>query len=270
MSGMPPQRRPHVVLRVGDAHLAQIARDGADQRDVAPLQPGAEHQRVVAVVLGAAAHHRHEGGFEARLQRFDVEGRAVGALQQHVVQPHLRGSGIVRLDPVGALVHDLEAHVLQHGHALGQRDRLLAAPDLQARAGAVALAATVEVGAERADRREALDQPDIGDRGRRHIGFAIGDRERVAIAADQLLRLDRLVHQRERLGEPVGPGAHQRLDRLLQRRAIRVRRLAAEARDDEMHAHQRAFGEVRDRRPRRGPCRRRPDTCRSQPRAAES
>ena len=58
------QRRPHVVLRIGHADLAQEARDGADQRDVAPRQPGRHHQRVVAVVLGDAAHHHDEARFE--------------------------------------------------------------------------------------------------------------------------------------------------------------------------------------------------------------
>ncbi len=161
------------------------------------------------------------------------------------MQPHLDRAHVARLDPIGALVHDLEAHVFQHGHAFRQRDRLFAAPDFQARARVVPLAPRVEVRAERANGRERFDQPDVGDRDRRHIGLAIRDRERIAIAADELLRLDRLVHQRERLGEPVGPGAHQRLDRLLQRRPLRIGRLALVARDDEMHAHQRAFGEER-------------------------
>ena len=244
-AGMAPQGRPHVVLRIGHAHLAQEARDGAHQRDVAPLRARGQHQRVVAVVLGAAAHHRHEAGFQPRLQRVEVERRAVRALQHHVVQPHLGGAGIARLDLVGALVHHLEAHVLQHGHALGERDRVLAAPHFQAGAGGIALAPAVEVGAERADRREAFDQPDVRDRDRRHVGFAIAGRERLAIAARELLRLDRLVHQRERLGERVGPGAHDLLDRAFQHRAVRIRRLARMARDDEVHAHQRPFGEGR-------------------------
>ena len=59
------QRRPHIILRIGHADLPQKARDGADQRHVAPPHAGRQHQRVVAVVLGAAAHHHQEGGFEA-------------------------------------------------------------------------------------------------------------------------------------------------------------------------------------------------------------
>ena len=53
-AGVLAQRRPHIVLRERHADLAQKARQRADQRDVAPDQPGRQHQRVVAVVLGAA------------------------------------------------------------------------------------------------------------------------------------------------------------------------------------------------------------------------
>ena len=63
--GMLAQRRPHVILRVGHADLAQKARQRADQRDVAPDQSGGEHQRVIAVVLGASAHDREETGSRA-------------------------------------------------------------------------------------------------------------------------------------------------------------------------------------------------------------
>ena len=61
----------------------------ADQRDVAPHQPGRQHQRVVAVVLGAAAHHHQEGRLEARLLALEIDRAAVGALEHHVVKPDI-------------------------------------------------------------------------------------------------------------------------------------------------------------------------------------
>ena len=56
------QRRPHVVLRIRHAELTQVARQRADQRNVAPGEIARQRQRVVAVVLGTAAHDHEEGG----------------------------------------------------------------------------------------------------------------------------------------------------------------------------------------------------------------
>ncbi len=89
-AGMLAQRRPHVVLRVRHADLAQEARERADQRDVAPDQAGREHERVVAVVLGAAAHHREEAGLQPLLERRELERLARRAFQHHVVEPDIR------------------------------------------------------------------------------------------------------------------------------------------------------------------------------------
>ena len=56
------------VLDVGLAErrpgLAQVAAVRAQQRDLAPREPGGEHEAVEAVVFGAAVDHREEGLFE--------------------------------------------------------------------------------------------------------------------------------------------------------------------------------------------------------------
>ena len=119
--GVLSQRRPHVILRVRHADLAQETRQRADQRDVAPHEPGREHQRVVAVVLGAAAHDREETALDLFLERGDIERLARSAFERHVVEPDV--GGILRRDMVGALVDDAEAHVFQHRHPLGERNR---------------------------------------------------------------------------------------------------------------------------------------------------
>ena len=85
--GVLDERRPHVVLGIGHADLPQEARDGADERDVAPHQAGGEHERVVAVALGAAGHDGQETRLQPLLERLDVDMAAVGALQHHVVEP---------------------------------------------------------------------------------------------------------------------------------------------------------------------------------------
>ena len=78
-AGVLAQRRPHVILRVGDADLPQKARQRANQRHVAPHQAGREHERVVAVVLGASAHDREEAALEPFLER--VEHRTAGPMR---------------------------------------------------------------------------------------------------------------------------------------------------------------------------------------------
>ena len=93
----------------------------ADQRHVAPREAALQHQRVVAVVLGDAPHHHEKRRLEPSLAAVEIDHAAVRTLQQHVVQPDVGAA--LRLDLVGALVDDAEAHVLQHRHALRQRDR---------------------------------------------------------------------------------------------------------------------------------------------------
>ena len=104
----------------------------------------------------------------------------------------------------------------------------------------------MEVDAERPRRRQPLDDPDVGDRGRRRIGLAIAGGEGVAIAREQRARPARIVGLRERVAEPVGPGAHDRGDRALRaRRGPGLGVAPAIAADDEVHADQRAFREER-------------------------
>ena len=131
------KRRPHVVLRIRHADLAQEPRDGADQRDVAPAEPRRHHQRVVAVVLGDAAHHRDERRFQRAPSAAEI-GRPPSA-RSSTMSCSQASTGVALADLEGALVDDAEAHVLQHRHPLRQRDRPAVAPDLQADAGLAVL-----------------------------------------------------------------------------------------------------------------------------------
>ena len=105
--------------------------------------------------------------------------------------------------------------------------------------------AVMEIDAERALLGQAFDHPDVagGDGGR--IGFLEAGREGVAIAREHVALLLRRMHQRQRLGQTVGPAAHDRRDRVFQRGAVDVGSGAAGAADDEMHPHQRAFRKER-------------------------
>ncbi len=239
--GVLDQRRPQIILRIGNADLAQVAREAAQHRDVAPGQAGREHQRVEPVALGEPAHHHHEAGFQARLEDAEAGLGAVGLRQRHVVQPEVGRVAPGGLRLVGGLVDHAEAHVLEHGHALAQRDRALAAPDLEPDGLLLLPQALIEIDPERACRGERFDHPDVVDGDQRRIGLAVGVRKGVAIARQQRLRPRGFMRHPDRVGEPVGPGAHDVGHRAFELGARGARHLAGAARDDEMHAHQRAF-----------------------------
>ena len=159
------------------------------------------------------------------------------------MEPDLRRA--LRLDVIGALIDDAKAHVFQHRHPLGQRNRPALAEDFQPRAGQPGAALAVEVDAERPLRREQLDHAHIADGDRRRIDLAIIDREGAAVARRQRVRLARVVGGGERLVQAVDPAAHDRFDRAVERGVIGIRRFALGAADDEVHAHQRAFRKER-------------------------
>ena len=98
-------------------------------------QPGGEHQRVVAVVLGGAAHHHDEAGFERAPASASRSTRARRRRAPASCRGTRRSGAPAARDLIGALVDHPEAHVLQHRHALRQRDRAAVAPHLQADAG---------------------------------------------------------------------------------------------------------------------------------------
>ena len=237
------QRRPHVTLRIGHADLAQEARDGAQQRHVAPGEPGREHEPVVAVVLGGAAHDGKKTGLERFLAVGKLDRLTRGAFEHHVVEPDLRG--VARLDVIGALVDHAEAHVFQDRHARRERDRFFAGEDLEPGGGLRLAGIAIELDAERALPRQALDDAHVGNRAGRRIDFAVVDRERVAVAGGQRVAAFAVVRGSDRRLEPVPPAAHDPFNRALEALAIRIGGLAGVALDDEMHAHQRAFGEER-------------------------
>src|SRR5262245_66286510 len=129
-------------------------------------------------------------------------------------------------DPIGALVHDLEAHVLEHRHALGQRNRAVVAPHLQPDAEAWVAGATVKVDAERAARQQAFDDANVVDGGDGRIVLLISLGEGVAITIEEDARPRRVVDARELVAELVDPGAHDRLQPALEAGAIRMPRPA--------------------------------------------
>ena len=72
------QCRPHVILREGNAHLAQETRQRANERDIAPDEARRQDQRVIAVILGLPAHHGEEAILQAVFERIEVHRPASG------------------------------------------------------------------------------------------------------------------------------------------------------------------------------------------------
>ncbi len=160
--------------------------------------------------------------------------------------------GLAR-DLMGTLVHHLEAHVFQHRDALGEGNRLPVAPYLEPDAVVgfrtcrliCLLLAPVNVDPERAVGGERLDQPDVLECGGGRIGFPIALIEGIAVLRQQRARARRVIAARELLAERVDPGAHNRLDAVLERAAIGIGCVVVVARDNEMHTRERPFREER-------------------------
>ena len=120
------------------------------------IKPGRQHQRVVAVVLGDAAHHHDEAASSAASSLSRSAGRRRRA-PAPCRAARRRIAGACGRDLEGPLVDHAEAHVLQHRHALRQRDRPAVAPDLEADARLARPRRAIEIDAERPVRRQRLD-----------------------------------------------------------------------------------------------------------------
>ncbi len=247
-AGVFHQRRPHIILRIRHADLPQETRDGANERDVAPHQPRRQHQRVITVVLGGAAHHHQERGFQMRLGDTEIDRSAVAALEQHVVEPDFRRALAFRIDQERALINHSKTHVFQHGNAFRQRQWTFAAPDFEPDRAVLAFDPAVKIHAERPLGRQALDHPHIADRRGRPVSLTETNGKRFAVAPRQVLRLARRIGQRQRAGQTVRPGAHDVGDRLFQHGAVDIGCRASGTPDDKMYPHQRAFREKRIKR----------------------
>src|SRR5919197_5038297 len=148
-------------------------------------------------------------------------------------------------DLIRALVNHLEAHVLEHRDALGKWDRPVVAPYLQSNAVACVADAPMKVDAEGAARREPFDDPNIGERRGGRIVLPISLREGVAVTLEQRAGPKRIVAARQFVAELVSPGAHDRFDCALEARAIRIRRLSARKKADEVDANELSLREER-------------------------
>ena len=186
-AGMFHESRPHIILRIRHTNLAQESRQCADERHVAPGNTGMQRERVVAVIFGYSTHNHQESRLKLGTASVEINHAAVCAGEEHIVQPH---AGVaLRLDVIGALVHDAEAHVFQDRNAFRQRQRARKAPYLQTNALLVFFQPVMKIDAQRPLIREPLNDANIagGDRG--CVGFVEALGECIAIPGEYFTQL---------------------------------------------------------------------------------
>jgi hypothetical protein len=98
--------------------LAQVLSDRADDGDLAPGEPGAEHQAVVLVVLDVAAPGAEERILEGLPDPVRLQLPVALVDEAEVVDPD--GRALVAAQLVWPLVRYLHAHVLEQGEHVGQ------------------------------------------------------------------------------------------------------------------------------------------------------
>ena len=98
------------------------------------------------------------------------------------MKPHVGAAGRLAHDLVRALVHDLEAHMLEHRNALGERNGSDIAPYLQGHDTSRIAGAAMEIDRKRATGGQPLDTADVRDGVKRRVGLAIALGERIPVA----------------------------------------------------------------------------------------
>ena len=106
----------NIIGGIGNARLAQVARQASQQRHIAPIETFFQHQGVETVVLGVPGPHCQEALFQfVALGRY-VEGAAVGGGQHHLVDEDASAIAVdERRDGKGVLLDGLQAHVFENG-----------------------------------------------------------------------------------------------------------------------------------------------------------
>ena len=234
----------HVGLAVRAADLEEVLAAGAQHRDLAPVEPGAEHELVEAVVLRIAAPHPGERVLEIAPDLVDVDLAGLGALHREVV--HREAAAVLGHEAVRPLVDDPQAHVLEHRQDVGQGNARAGAAELEADQGVVVLERAIERHLEIAlAPGDPVDAGEVGDRGARRHLLLIGERDRVAIGAIEPVALLLAVGVDQRVAQQVGPGARGLEQLALELLRIDVPGDAVGRAHDELDAGQDRFRKLR-------------------------
>ena len=177
----------HVVLGERRARLAQVLAVGPEDRDLAPRQAGAQDEAVEAVVLHGPAPRPGEGVLEDLLDLRGLE-LAVGPVHEAEVVDPDRGRAL-GLDLVRALVHHLDAHVLQQRQDARERDLIPQPEQLEPEEVLGLFYGVVEAHPEVVLGPQRLHAQDVGDGGAGDKAGAVAWGEGVAVLAEELRSL---------------------------------------------------------------------------------
>lgn len=199
----------HVVLAEGGTGLPQVLGVRPQHHRLPPVDPGAQHQRVEAVVLRLPGPGRGERLLEplACVVAEVVPGAVLrlGHPQPEVVDP--RGRTVRAAQFVRPLVDDLDAEAAedrQHGR---QGDRGALAVDLEAALVGGGAHRLVEAQLEGLLLGELFEVDQVGHGGARGVVRLVALGEGVAVAAHEFGRALLAALGVQRVAEAVGPGA---------------------------------------------------------------
>ena len=153
------QHALHVVLAEGDAGLPQILGVGAQDRDLAPGQPGAQHQPIEPVAFQRARPYLVERLGEARACVGEIDRRLVGGLDAQHLQRHRL---VARLEQERRLAQHAQPEVFRQRQDVGQRERRLGMEQSQREAMHRQIGRAVEPHAERPAGQGGLHQVEVG------------------------------------------------------------------------------------------------------------
>jgi hypothetical protein len=239
------ERQRDVLDRERDPALAQVLAAGAQQGGVAPVQARLEHQPVERIVLRFPRPHGEKALGQRRPVGAHIELRPVGRLQQHIVDEDHAGAvtgGIPGGRLVCALLDGPEAHIGEDGQASAERDRLVAAIELETALVRFVLGRPVEIHRHGAAVDQRLDLANVVDRDSGREPVLVGWRKGGAIHAGDLDGLVGLEAVGDRLHQSLVPSPHDLRDVAFQLRDVGLRARFIE-RDHEVHPDQRGLGE---------------------------
>ena len=119
--GIARQGLIYIRLAEGDAGLAKIFADGAQNRDLTPRHAGANHQMIEAIIFGIRRSDPGKSLLKRRANARDLYFPTTLLIHRKVMHPNSAARGVARcgallaneMDLVRPLAHDPETHIFQ-------------------------------------------------------------------------------------------------------------------------------------------------------------
>ena len=197
----------HIGLAEGHPRLHQVLGTGAQQYDLAAIQPRDQHQPIMAVVFDLTVQGFAETLLEALAVLGGVEHAPILWHHIEVLDVDLRVGG--HAHPVRTLAGHLQAHVFQNGYDTRQRQGLACTTDLQTHALIAKLRRAIQrrghIGLAADD---GMDTLDVEHRLAGLDVLAVGGGKDARIALEQLVPVRFVKAVQHALAQAVNPGGH--------------------------------------------------------------